>query len=67
MDSILKILASVLGIVASYIIGKWLLGWVQRYQDYANKRDVEKESKKSDDLNQKLNDEWNSLKGDKDV
>lgn len=62
MSSILQIFAAMLGIVASWYIGKSLTKWLQAYRTQRQKSEVEDARKAAQLANEKANAEADRLK-----
>lgn len=61
-ESILAILASLLGVVASWYVGKKLVLWIQAYRTQRQKSEVEEARKAAQKANQKANEESDKLR-----
>lgn len=62
MSTILQIIASVLGIFATWWIGKQALRWLQAYRTARQQSEVEDARKQAQTDNQKANEESDLLK-----
>lgn len=61
-STILQILASVLGVFATWWIGKQLTKWIQAYRTRRQQSEIEDARKEAQEANQKANAESDKLK-----
>lgn len=60
--AILTIIVSVVGVLATWIIGKMLLKWLQLYQDKKNQVEAERIRRESQEMNQRDNESLDRLR-----